>query len=169
MKSHHLFTLISCFHHCAFAASVLSNDASNSNAVNPLNGAPAEPPLDLRVADFFDVPMPHVDLREGAAVGGAAVLEILREGVNGAGKVLNPTSEEDDSIHLTGQETWQAETLCPKEMFGMRTRSVCDNGNPLDVSYTWPTKAWMLRNAVPCPCQYPCFYDSLTKSNSGYV
>lgn len=155
MKSHQLATLVLCFYHCAFAASVQSNDASNSNAANPLNGAPTNPLPVPKVADFIGEPsMPDVDLRRGAAVGGAAALEMLRQGVNGAEKVLNPTSEKDDSIPLTGQETWQAETLCPQERFGVRIRSICDNGNILDVSYAWPIKAWILRNAEPCPCKF---------------
>ena len=39
--------------------------------------------------------MPNVDLR-----GGAAALRILRQGVNDAENVLNPTIEEDDTYIL---------------------------------------------------------------------
>ena len=40
------------------------------------------------------------------------------------------------------------------ENFGSRTIAICENGNSLDVSYTWPIKAWILRNPELCPCKF---------------
>lgn len=40
------------------------------------------------------------------------------------------------------------------ENFGSRTIAICENGNSLDVWYTWPIKAWILRNPELCPCKF---------------